>query len=366
MNISQVELGAVYAYIKDHYKSQGCAASVEDARAVKVAEKVRMPAIQLDGCGRKTTIFQTMFRVEFYDLPPAHMFADSLDLCAGEGILVEERFITAKDMVCDWVDEVHRAREMAQLSAIAERYEDYLKGLMYFAVRCHAQTPEIYNDAGKLEIALDSSWGDFIRMLKCPDAEWYRLNSGYHRNAALPEIGFNTNVSRRGQQNLIQYDDTRGIYNWSPGTGTEWAYSVKLPTTQAFCLACRMPPVPDPPPALTKTGKRTVAYSKWMKKADKAHQELIERVSKLPWKERHVVATNMVHHLTSHVLLTLPKFVLDIPRGMKTAAVIERTLTAFDPERPWAQWKDEMLDLLQSHSEETGAQLPRYYTEEGE
>jgi hypothetical protein len=350
MNVGQLKKGEVYAYISEYGSNRdtiGCASSVESSRPVRVIERVVVPQVTMDKCGRNLVSNQTMFKVELFDIPPVHLYADDLDAAKEDNsIKVREVLVFAKDCLCPWDMEVERALMLYARKTVADRFKNYLEGLMFLAARANLAREEVLRGAGTISIQMESANGAFEHMISMADHEWLETVStgnSYYSIRQLPLVGFRVGIHRDTMATGLT-SNFRGYYRVSSSAGVHWGLNILLPTLPVFASSYN---IQDPPKPQKSFGK---ALKKWEAAISKKQQEIANKARLETWENRVAIAESSVQSLAIFVAAALP------PCSKKEAK--KYAVKPFNWQDLWqTEWRNQQATLLQEAAADLGAEF---------
>jgi len=294
MYVSEIAKGEVYAYIRNYGKhpNMACDSSLAESSAVRIIERVAVPKVKRDNCGRTSVINQTKFRAEWVSIPPTHMFADDLDAAIADSG-VSEILVVAKDCLCSWEEEVTRARDAATRKVVADRFKDYIDALAYMMASYNAERDEIIRCSGERAIDISVSMGYVTQCVKADELVWKDFFSRkYSREYSLPSLKITVKAIARPQaatlSDNISHDEIE--------LGMKLSKNVLFELEQAFNITA------SPAPArFTKKGDYRVAYSAWTTRRSDKLNKVCDKLTEMAWENRTELLELLVHRFSTEV-----------------------------------------------------------------
>ncbi|RLG95472.1 hypothetical protein DRO27_03685 [Candidatus Bathyarchaeota archaeon] len=305
MYVSQIKVGESYAHILDygHKSNWSCASTTDAASCVRVIERVAVPKITQDQCGRKSTINQTRFKVQMVNISPTHMFAGDIDAAVADGVHENETLVVAKDCLCLWEEEVERARSLAHRTLIAQRFRDYCAALAYMVASYNVERDETSRCSGDVNISINLTMGTLDHFVEMSDIVFKEhATSHYNREYGIPSVHI------RAHTTVYPKDSTVGVRR----NDNEFGWELSVDRGILFELELSMGiQIPPPPPQLTKTGSIHRSWAAWDRKRQEALDKLLDRYAELDWEARVELAELFIHRYAMTVANLLGGYYAD-------------------------------------------------------
>lgn len=119
MQLSEVEVGAVYTYDPHTKKRYGSACSTSGQPAV-IISKEKMEVKTKDNCNRPITRMQTRVLARIYKISAGNDNALNLEFFNRTRNIFEEKYVAARHLIWPWKDEVDKVRLEMEVQRRAE------------------------------------------------------------------------------------------------------------------------------------------------------------------------------------------------------------------------------------------------------
>jgi hypothetical protein len=294
MYVNQVKAGETYAYIKGYNPNNGqsCGATIEAAKPVRIIERVAVPKVRVDSCGRQSVINQTRFKALVVNVDPTHMFAEDLDAAINDGAVCKETLVMASDCLCDWEEEVQRAREHAHRKITSQRFVDYFAALAYMVTSHVVELDEVSRYGCRRKVYSGITLGNLTRCVTSDDHSWKDHFCGrYSREYSVPNAAIYGLAEAYDDFSTLSQVDSR---NFSMKLLLD--KSIMPEMEEAFNIT--IPPAPE---KYTKSGSIHRSWRAWDRRRTEMYVKLFDRFAELPWEQRVEILQTFVYRYSAAV-----------------------------------------------------------------